>query len=74
MKIHERLRVYRKNHGWILKFIASKAGMSIQRMSAIERGAISLSVDEFEYICLKAYEVNPSIFFTNEFANDENFN
>ena len=33
------------------------------RISALETGAIRLTVDEFEELCVNGYEVNPAIFF-----------
>jgi transcriptional regulator with XRE-family HTH domain len=71
MKINERIRTYRLNRGLKLKYVSSNAGMAMQRLSALERGYIRLTADEFESICTKGLNVSPCIFFTNEFLNNE---
>jgi len=64
-KVCEMLREYRENKGITQSFIAQKLGKSVSRISAIERGGIKLTADEFVEICILGYEVNPAIFFKN---------
>ena len=72
MKVHERLKAYRIKMGYTQKSKAIDAGIAPQRLSAIERGAIKLTADEFENICVFGYKVNPSIFFNYEVSETEN--
>lgn len=70
--MHQRLREYRESKGVTQTHIAKKTGKSVQRISALEIGAIRLTVDEFEELCVNGYEVNPAIFFTDQFSKNEN--
>lgn len=72
MKINERLKAYRLKHGLIQKYVAEQANISAQRLSAIEKGTLKLSVDEFESICIKGLNTNPSYFFADKFLENEN--
>lgn len=67
MKINERLKTYRESIGLKQNFIEDKAKMKPKRLSAIENGQVRLTADEFEYICIYGYEVDPIIFFNNQF-------
>ena len=69
--MHQRLREYRESKGVTQTHIAKKTGKSVQRISALEIGAIRLTVDEFEELCVNGYEVNPAIFFTDQFSKKE---
>ena len=60
-KVCEVLRKYREKNGITQTFIAQKLGKSVSRISAIERGGIKLTVDEFLEICILGYEINPSL-------------
>jgi transcriptional regulator with XRE-family HTH domain len=70
--MHQRLREYRESKGVTQTHIAKKTDKSVQRISALEIGAIRLTVDEFEELCVNGYEVNPAIFFTDQFSKNEN--
>ncbi len=70
--MYQRLREYRESKGVTQTHIAKKTGKTIQRISALETGGIRLTVDEFEELCAKGYEVSPAIFFTGEFSKIEN--
>ncbi|MBP2626313.1 MAG: Helix-turn-helix domain [Firmicutes bacterium] len=72
MKINERLKAYRESIGLKQNFVENKAKMSQKRLSAIENGQVKLSADEFEHICIYGYEVNPTIFFNDEFLDSKN--
>ncbi len=72
--MHQRLREYRESKGVTQTHIAKKTGKTVQRISALETGAIRLTVDEFEELCVNGYEVNPAIFFTDQFSNSESKN
>lgn len=72
MKIFERLRKYRTDRGITQVHIATKLKKPVQRLNAIELGRIKLTADEFEEICLKGFEVNPSIFFDSQFLVTKN--
>ena len=72
--MHQRLREYRESKGVTLTHIAKKTGKTVQRISALETGVIRLTVDEFEELCVNGYEVNPAIFFTDQFSKNENKN
>lgn len=72
MKVYERLRQYRIDKGITQVHIASKLKKPIQRFNAIELGRIKLTADEFEEICIKGYEVSPSIFFDHQFLETKN--
>lgn len=72
MKIHERLKVYRISHGIKQNYIAEKTGKSRTRISALETGRIKLTADEFEEICRQGLNIDPSIFFTNQFLETKN--
>lgn len=62
-KICQMLREYRENKGITQTVLAQKLGKSVSRVSAIERGGIKLTADEFVEICVCGYGINPSIFF-----------
>ncbi len=72
MKLHERLKKYRIKNGLKQKFVEERAGLPAKRLSAIEKGTVKLTGDEFETICINGLKVNPSIFFTNEFLETKN--
>jgi len=72
--MHQRLREYRESKGITQTHIARKTGKTVQRISALETGAIRLTVDEFEELCMNGYEVNPAIFFTDQFSKNESQN
>ena len=69
--MYQRLREYRESKGVTQTHIAKKTGKTVQRISALETGAIRLTVDEFEELCVNGYEVNPAIFFTEQFSKNE---
>lgn len=69
--IHLRVREYRESKGVTQTHIAKKTGKTVQRISALETGGIRLTADEFEELCVKGYEVDPGIFFTKEFSENE---
>lgn len=66
--VYQRLRIYRESKGITQTYIARKTGKTTQRISALETGGIRLTADELEEICIKGYEVNPSILFPNKKA------
>ncbi|MGI6498062.1 MAG: helix-turn-helix domain-containing protein [Oscillospiraceae bacterium] len=70
--MYQRLREYRESKGVTQTHIAKKTGKTFQRISALETGAIRLTVDEFEELCVKGYDVNPAIFFEEHFSKNEN--
>lgn len=70
--MYQRLREYRESKGVTQTHIAKKTGKTVQRISALETGGIRLTVDEFEELCVKGYGVNPAIFFTEHFSENEN--
>jgi len=72
MKINDRLKAYRESIGLKQNFVENKAKMNPKRLSAIENGQVKLSADEFEYICIYGYEVNPSIFFNDKLLDSKN--
>lgn len=63
VRLYQKLRKYRESIGVSQTFIAKKTGKSIQRISALETGAIRLTADEFEELCVKGYGVSPKVFF-----------
>jgi transcriptional regulator with XRE-family HTH domain len=70
--MHRRLREYRESKGVTITHIAKKSGKTTQRISALETGGIRLTVDEFEELCVKGYDVDPAIFFNDSFSEIEN--
>jgi len=62
--LYQRLRQYRESKGITQTYIARKTGKTTQRISALESGGIRLSADEFVELCIKGYEINPAIFFS----------
>ena len=69
--MHQRLREYRESKGVTQTHIAKKTGKTVQRISALETGAIRLTVDEFEELCVNGYEVTPPIFCADQLSNNE---
>lgn len=69
--LYETLREYRESKGITQVHIARKTGKTAQRISALEKGAIKLSADEFVEICEKGFEVSPQIFFSENVSKNE---
>lgn len=67
MKIHQRIKKYMDDNGIKQKYVAEKSGFNQKTFSAIFHERRKLTVDEFENICVIALNVNPKIFFENEF-------
>ena len=72
MKVYERLRKYRIDRGITQVHIAAKLNKPVQRLNALELGRIKLTADEFEEICIKGFEINPGIFFSNQVLETKN--
>ncbi len=58
--IYQRLREYRESQGQSQAFIARRAGIRPNRISAIETGKNRLTADEFESLAIRAYKVEPA--------------
>lgn len=71
MKIHQRISNYISNQGFLLKKVAEKAEIEQKRFYRIINGTSQMSVDEFENICRKGLEIEPSYFFNKKFSEIE---
>lgn len=69
--MYQKLRKYRKSKGVTQTYIAKKTGKSNKRISALETGELRLTVDEFEELCMRGYEVSPKIFFDDNFLKNK---
>lgn len=71
MKLHEKVLLYVNNHGIKQTWLAAQLGISVKTLNSILLGRQKLTADMFELICLKGINVDPSIFFNNEFLGIE---
>lgn len=71
MRMNERIKNYIDSRGMIMKVVASRAGIEQKKFYRLVNGNTGMSVDEFEAICKKGLEVDPSIFFKQNFSVSE---
>lgn len=73
MKVNELLRKHRLAKGLTLANIAQNSKKPLCRISAIERGTIRLTVDEFIELSLKGYNLNPTEIVFESVKSQEKF-
>lgn len=71
MRINERVKNYIDSRGLIMKVVAARSGIEQKKFYRLVNGNTGMSVDEFEVICKKGLEVDPAIFFKQNFSFSE---
>jgi len=72
LRINEKVKDYINNNGLIMKVVAKRSGIGLQRFYRIINGNSAMTVDDFEKICRNGLEVDPSIFFKKNISKNEN--
>ncbi|MCM3411495.1 helix-turn-helix domain-containing protein [Metabacillus litoralis] len=65
MSVQEKLRSYIESNGIKLNFVAEKSDIPLKKFYRLINGDSTLSVEDFEKICIKGLSKDPS-FFLNE--------
>ncbi|OZB90093.1 helix-turn-helix domain-containing protein [Paenibacillus sp. XY044] len=71
MKINEKIKEYINSNGLIMKVVAKRSGIGLQRFYRIVNGNSSMTVEDYEKICRDGLEVDPSIFFKKNISKIE---
>ena len=71
MKMNEKIRNYIETRGMIMKVVANRAGIEQKKFYRLVNGHTGMTVEEYEAICKKGLEVDPSIFFKQNFSLSE---
>lgn len=72
MKINERIKDHINSNGLIMKVIATKSGIDLQRFYRIVNGNSAMTVEDYEKICKQGLGVDPSVFFKQNISKNEN--
>ena len=72
MKINKKIKDYISSNGLIMKVVAKKSGIRLQRFYRILNGDTAMTIDDYEKICKLGLGVDPSIFFKQNFSKNEN--
>jgi len=71
MKINEKIKDHIKENGLIMKVIAKKSGIGLQKFYRIVNGDSAMTVEDYENICKLGLGVDPSIFFKQNISKNE---
>lgn len=71
MKINEKIKNYINSNGYIMKVVAARSGIELQRFYRIVNGNSAMTVEDYEKICRNGLDVDPSIFFKKNISKSE---
>jgi len=71
MNMPEKIRLYIKNRGMTLTFVANKAGIDRKKFYRLINGKQDMSLDNYEKIC-SALDVKQSFFYNHDFLDSKN--
>ncbi len=64
MEHYRRIRQYILSRGITLRFVASQSGIQVKRFYRIMDGTSQMTVQEYERICRRGLQLEPSFFLT----------
>lgn len=72
MNVNQRIRHYIKSNGMTFTYVANRAEYDIKKFSRWMNNKQPLTVDEYEQICRKGLNVDPTLFFKEKFLDSKN--
>lgn len=72
MSMNEKIRHYITTNGLKFSFVAERSGIDMKKFSRFMTNKQPMNTNEYEQICIKGLNLNPSFFYSQNFLDIKN--